>query len=213
VAADPARPTEAVGLELPAAGWSEAALEAAGRGHAMVVGPGLGAAATTQTAIRDVLVATQLPVVVDGDALTALGADAGRILQGREASTVLTPHDAEFERLAGAKPSADRLYAARSLAASVGAVVLLKGPTTVVAGPDGAALVVVDGDARLATAGTGDVLSGVIGALLARGVSPFEAAAGGAWLHARAALEGPADGLVASDLIDALPLVLEGLHR
>ena len=89
---------------------------------------------------------------------------------------------------------------------------LLKGPTTVVAAPDGRVRVVVDGDARLATAGTGDVLSGVIGALLARGVPPLEAAAGGAWLHARAGAAGPADGLVASDLVDALPEVLEGLR-
>ena len=212
LAADPARPTEAVGLELPAAGWAEAVLEAARRGHAVVVGPGLGTSATTQSALLDVLATVDRPLVVDGDGLTALGADAVSVLSARPAPSVLTPHDGEFERLTGHQPGPDRLGAARGLATAVGAVVLLKGPSTVVAAPDGEVLVVADADARLATAGTGDVLSGVIGALLARGVPALEAAAGGAWLHAHAAAAGPAEGLVASDLIDALPDVLEGLH-
>jgi hydroxyethylthiazole kinase-like uncharacterized protein yjeF len=211
VTADPARPTEAVGLDLPGAGWAEAALEGAAHAHALVIGPGLGTAAPTQSAIRDVLAASDLPTVVDGDGLTALSTDVGRILGNRKVPTVLTPHDGEFERLAGGRPEADRISSARSLAATTGAVVLLKGPTTVVAGATGEVLVVVEGDARLATAGTGDVLSGVIGALLARRVPPLEAAAAGAWLHARAAGVGPAAGLVASDLIDGLPAVLEGL--
>ena len=210
---DPGRPTEAVGLDLPAAGWAEAALEGAKRAHALVIGPGLGTTATTQPALFDVLAGADLPTVVDGDGLTALGADAGRILGARRAPTVLTPHDGEFERLAGHRPDADRLAAARSLAEATSAVVLLKGPTTVVAQPDGQVRVVVGGDARLATAGTGDVLSGVIGALLARRVAPLEAAAAGAWLHARAGAIGPPDGLVASDLIDGLPSVFEELRR
>jgi ADP-dependent NAD(P)H-hydrate dehydratase / NAD(P)H-hydrate epimerase len=93
-----------------------------------------------------------------------------------------------------------------------GAVVLLKGPTTVVARPDGQVLLSTSGDARLATAGTGDVLSGIVGALLARGVDAFAAAAGGAWLHGRAAREGPARGLVASDVVAGLPAVLSELE-
>jgi len=209
---DPARPTEAVGIELPAAGWAEAARREAERGHAMVLGPGLGTAPTTQTAILDVVCSVELPMVLDGDGLTALGADAAAVLHTRSGTTVLTPHDGEFERLAGHRPGADRLAAARSLAGELGAIVLLKGPTTVVAAADGAVRVVRDGDARLATAGTGDVLSGVIGALLARGMAPLEAAAAGAWLHARAASIGPPDGLVASDLVDALPEVLGALR-
>ena len=92
-------------------------------------------------------------------------------------------------------------------------MVVLKGPTTVVAAPDGRVRVIVDGDERLATAGTGDVLSGIVGALLARGLGPLEAAAAGAWLHARAGAAGPADGLVASDLLDAIPGVLEEVRR
>jgi NAD(P)H-hydrate epimerase len=209
---DPARPTEAVGLDLPAAGWAEAALEVAPRFQALVVGPGLGTAPETRAAVLDLLGGTDLPCVVDGDGLTALGPNAGRVLSARTGPTVLTPHDGEHERLTGHRPAADRLGAARSLAIATGAVVLLKGATTVVAAPDSTVRVIADGDARLATAGTGDVLSGIIGALLARGLAPLEAAAAGAWLHARAATAEPGDGLVASDLVDRLPVVLAELH-
>ena len=125
--------------------------------------------------------------------------------------TVLTPHDGEYGLLAGRRPDADRLDATRRLAADFGAVVLLKGPSTVVADPEGTVLVAAAGDARLATAGTGDVLSGVIGALLASGVPPLRAAAAGAWIHGEAARFGPPVGLVASDLLEAIPLVLEQL--
>ena len=172
-----------------------------------MIGPGLGTGAPTQAAARDVLAGSTLPAVVDGDALTALGPRRRPVLEGR-AATVLTPHDGEFERLAGGPPGPDRLGAARRLAATTGATVLLKGSTTVVAAPDGRVRVVTAGDARLATAGTGDVLSGVIGALLARGVAPLEAAAAGAWLHARAGALALPEGLVAGDLIDRLPLAL-----
>jgi NAD(P)H-hydrate epimerase len=134
-----------------------------------------------------------------------LGDSAAEVLAGRRAETVLTPHDGEYERLAGARPGADRLDAARSLAARLGAVVLLKGSPTVVADPTGEVRVVDTGDARLATAGTGDVLSGTIGALLAQEVPALEAAAAGAWLHGRAAALGPVRGLVASDLPGLLP--------
>jgi NAD(P)H-hydrate epimerase len=208
VADDPARPVEAVGLALPAAGWTEVVVQAAPRFHALVIGPGLGVGASSQAAVRDVVAAVDLPLVVDGDALTALGTDAASVLGDRSAPTILTPHDGEHERLTGARPAADRLDAARRLASATGAVVLLKGPSTVVAAPDGTVRVVSSGDARLATAGTGDVLSGTIGALLARGVSPLEAAAAGAWLHARAGALGPAAGLVASDLLEHLPAAL-----
>jgi NAD(P)H-hydrate epimerase len=126
---------------------------------------------------------------------------------------VLTPHEGEFARLAGHPPDADRLASVRSLAASTGAVVLLKGSTTVVADPSGEVRVCTAGDARLATAGTGDVLSGIIGALLAQGVPALEAAAAGAWLHGRAGAHGPAHGLVAGDLLDHLPDALSEVHR
>jgi len=208
VADDPGRPVEAVGLALPAAGWTEVVLEAAPRFQALVIGPGLGVGASTQAAVRDVVAAAGLPLLIDGDALTALGRDVASVLGERRTPTVLTPHDGEYERLTGARPRPDRLDAAQRLATETGAVVLLKGPSTVVAAPDGRVRMVTSGDARLATAGTGDVLSGIIGALLARGLPPLEAAAAGAWLHARAGVLGPSVGLVASDLIDDLPAVL-----
>lgn len=205
---DRSRPTEAVGLELPAAGWADLVLAVLDRFHALVIGPGLGTQEATRAAVREVLVRATVPAVVDGDALTALGTDAAEVLAGRSAGTVLTPHDGEHERLTGARPGPDRIAAARALAIRTGSVVLLKGPTTVVAGPDGRVRIVTAGDARLATAGTGDVLSGTIGALLARGLDALEAAAAGAWLHARAGALGPADGLVAGDLVELLPLAL-----
>jgi len=125
---------------------------------------------------------------------------------------VLTPHDGEYSLLTGAPPIADRFAAARRLSFDTGAVVLLKGPTTVVADPDGHVLVVTTGDERLATAGTGDVLAGIVGALLAQGVPAFEAAAAGAWLHGRAAGLAPARGMVAADIAEHLPAVFEALQ-
>jgi hydroxyethylthiazole kinase-like uncharacterized protein yjeF len=124
---------------------------------------------------------------------------------------ILTPHDGEFERVAGARPGADRLAAARGVAGRLGCVVLLKGGPTVVAAPDGQVLVVDSGDARLATAGTGDVLAGIIGGLAAQGLDPVRAAAAGAFLHGRAGDLGWRHGLVAGDIPGLLPVVLDRL--
>jgi NAD(P)H-hydrate repair Nnr-like enzyme with NAD(P)H-hydrate dehydratase domain len=118
---------------------------------------------------------------------------------------ILTPHDGEFSRLAGSGPGPDRLGSARDLAQRSGAVVLLKGSTTVVAAPDGPSLLSTSGSPRLATAGTGDVLSGIIGGFLARGLPAVEAAALGAHAHGRAAGLGLPEGLLAGDLVDLLP--------
>jgi len=137
-------------------------------------------------------------VVVDGDALAAVDGPLG-------AEAVLTPHAGEYERLTGSPPGPDRLYAARSLAERVGAVVLLKGSTTVVASPEGEALISVTGDSRLATAGTGDVLSGVIAAFLAQGMDAMRAASLAAHVHGSAARLGPARGMVAGDVVELLP--------
>ena len=197
---DPLKPTEVVGRPLPAEGWVEAALEDAERYGSLVVGPGLGAA----DEVPALVAGWPGPVLVDGDGLVP-------DLHGDQ--LVLTPHEGEFARLAGEKPGADRIAAVRRLAASTGAVVLLKGSTTVVAEPAGEVLVTTTGDARLATAGTGDVLSGVIGALLAAGVPPARAAAAGAFLHGRAGALGFSHGLVASDLLDRLPIVLDLLQE
>jgi NAD(P)H-hydrate epimerase len=208
---DPGLPTEAVGVAVPLAGWDATILAEVERAGALVVGPGLGLSAPAATAVHHVVTSASVPVVVDGDGLSALGAQAGDIVARREVPAILTPHDGEFERLAGRPPGDDRIAAARSLAGATGAIVLLKGATTVIAHPDGRVRLSLTGDARLATAGTGDVLSGIIGALLAQGVDAFDAAAAGAWLHGRAAMEGPARGLVASDVIEGLPAVLVAL--
>jgi NAD(P)H-hydrate epimerase len=208
---DPGLPTEAVGVAVPAAGWDEAFLSLLGRVHAAIVGPGLGLSAPTVTAVHHIVTSAAVPLVVDGDGLTALGDQAAAVLARRSHPVVLTPHDGEFARLAGGPPGPDRIAAARRLASDLGATVLLKGPTTVVAEPGGRVALSTAGDARLATAGTGDVLSGIVGALLAQGLGPLEAAAGGAFLHGRAAAAGPARGLVASDVVAGLPGVLEAL--
>jgi hydroxyethylthiazole kinase-like uncharacterized protein yjeF len=207
---DPGLPTEAVAVPVPTAGWETPVLSQLDRAGALVLGPGLGLSAPNEASVCQLVAHAEVPTVVDGDGLTALGTRAaGVIAQRRDAGVVvLTPHDGEFARLAGGPPGPDRCAAARDLAARVGAVVLLKGPTTVVAAPDGRVRLSTAGDQRLATAGTGDVLAGVVGALLAQGVDGLDAAAAGAWLHGSAALRGPAEGLVASDLVGALPGVL-----
>jgi len=207
--ASPGAPTEAVYHALPAAGWAAGLAGDAARFAAAVVGPGLGRSPDGDGEIRRAVAALPVPLVIDGDALSALGTAAPAVVGPRTAPTVLTPHDGEFERLAGRRPGADRLDDARRLAAACRAVVLLKGPTTVVADPDGRVGLSLAGDARLATAGSGDVLAGIIGALLAQGLDPWRAALAGAELHGRAAAAGPARGLVAGDVVDLLPRVLE----
>jgi NAD(P)H-hydrate epimerase len=208
---DPGRPTEAVGVPLPADGWAEAVLDQAGRFGALAVGPGLGTGEGTAAEVRRLVAEAALPVVVDGDGLTALGARAADVLAGRPAPTVLTPHDGELARLGADAEDPDRIGVTRALADRLGAVVLRKGSTTVVAEPGGAVLLATAGDARLATAGTGDVLTGVLAALVAQGVPPFEAAAAAAHLHGRAGALAWRRGLVAGDLVDRLPAALAEL--
>jgi hydroxyethylthiazole kinase-like uncharacterized protein yjeF len=210
---DPGRPTEAVGIETPRHGWAPAVLGAVDRVRAAVLGPGLGRHDADVGEIRRVVAEIPIPLVVDGDGLSALDGEAAALIGKRTAPTVLTPHDGEAERLAGRRSGPDRLGDARDLAAALGAVVLLKGPTTVVAEPGGDARFITTGDQRLATAGTGDVLAGIVGALLARGASALDAAAAGAWLHGRAARLGPPTGLIASDLVEALPAALAEAGR
>jgi len=210
---DPMAPTEVVGRPLPSARWHQAVLEEADRYGALAVGPGLSTAPDAVAAARAVVTDWPGPLVVDGDGLTALGETVADVTASRSVPAVLTPHEGEFARLAGGPPDADRIAAVRSLAATTGAVVLLKGPATVVAAPDGAVLITTTGDARLATAGTGDVLTGIIAALLAGGVAPLEAAAAAAFLHGRAGAVGWRHGLVASDLLDQLPIVIDPLQE
>ncbi len=202
-------PIEVVSQELPRSGWQDAVSADVLRFGALVVGPGIGRAPATLGAVGRVLATSPVPVVVDGDALRALG--SAELSMPRDRATVITPHDGEFEAITGARPDDDRRVAATRLAASSGAVVLLKGPTTVVAAPDGRAAFVTSGDARLATAGSGDVLAGMVGALLAGGLDAFRAAASAAHLHGRAASLGRAVGLVASDLPELVPDAIAGL--
>ena len=202
---------EVVGRWLPEEGWdADVVAGDLDRMKAVVMGPGLGRSDATAAAVRSLLKQAKVPVVVDADALFALGSldDPARFLRGRPAPTVLTPHDGEFNRLTGCPPGPRRISAVRHLAFTTGATVLLKGSTTIVADPAGDVLLTTAGDARLATAGSGDVLAGVIGALLAQGLDPLQAAAAGAFLHGTAAGLGWRRGLVAGDLLDLLPAVL-----
>lgn len=203
--ADPGGPTEAVSTAVPETGWAEELADSSDRIDAFAIGPGLGTSMAARHQMRMLISRLDRPVVIDGDALTALGGDAASVLAGRTAPTVLTPHDGEFPRLTGSAPGDDRLGAVRQLASTLGAVVLLKGPATVIAEPGGRVRMVRSGDERLATAGTGDVLTGIVAALLAGGASAFDAAAAGAHLHGLAGSMGPRPGAIASDVIDALP--------
>ncbi len=164
---------------------------AAGRVQAWVVGPGLGTDQAGAAALWFAL-ETDLPVLVDADGLTMLAAHPD-LVANRTAPTVLTPHAGEFARLAGAPPGDDRVGACRRLADTFGATVLLKGNVTVIADPGGPVYLNPAGQSWAATAGSGDVLSGMIGALLASGLPAAEAAAAGAFVHARAAALSAAD--------------------
>jgi ADP-dependent NAD(P)H-hydrate dehydratase / NAD(P)H-hydrate epimerase len=164
---------------------------AAGRVQAWVVGPGLGTEETGAAALWFAL-ETDLPVLVDADGLTILAAHPD-LLASRRAPTVLTPHAGEFARLAGAPPGDDRVGATRKLADALGVTVLLKGNVTVIAEPGGPIYLNPAGQSWAATAGSGDLLSGMIGALLAAGLPAAEAAAAGAFVHAHAAALSAAD--------------------
>jgi ADP-dependent NAD(P)H-hydrate dehydratase / NAD(P)H-hydrate epimerase len=165
--------------------------QASGRVQAWAVGPGLGTDDTGAAALWFAL-ETELPVIVDADGLTILAAHPGLVTR-RSAPTVLTPHAGEFARLAGAPPGDDRVAATRALADRLGATVLLKGNVTVIAEPGGPVYLNPAGESWAATAGSGDVLSGIIGALLAAGLPAGEAAAAAAFVHARAANLSAAD--------------------
>ncbi|GAA1238872.1 bifunctional ADP-dependent NAD(P)H-hydrate dehydratase/NAD(P)H-hydrate epimerase [Kitasatospora nipponensis] len=182
----------------------------AGRVQAWVVGPGSGD--DTPEALDDAL-ASEVPVLVDADGLSELARRGPGALAGRAAPTLLTPHAGEAARLLGGTVTADqvaaaRLRHARELAARFGATVLLKGSSTVVARPDGAVRVNPTGTSWLATAGSGDVLAGLAGALLAAGLTPWDAAPAAAYLHGlagRLAAGEPGAPVTASDVAAALP--------
>ena len=208
-AADVARPAEAVARDLPPGDWAGPALEGIERFDAAVIGPGIGTDPTALAQAARFVSGCPVPLVVDADGLTAL-ADHPECLQERTAPTVLTPHDGEFAKLTGGPPAADRFDAVRRAADQFDAVILLKGPTTLVAAraaarsdaPVATVLAAASGTSRLATAGSGDVLSGVIAAALSAGATEADAvlsqtAAAAHW-HGRTATfggDGPAAAL------------------
>ena len=189
----------------------------AGRVQAWVAGPGMGTGSASRDVLRAVL-SDGVATCVDADGITLLGAHPD-LWDARDpdAPVVLTPHDREFTRIAeplGIALGADRVAAAQALARRLGVTVLLKGHATVVAGPDGRTLVNPARSHWLATAGTGDILSGLVGALLATGLDPVTAAGAAAWLHVRAA-EVAADGapVSASPILAAVPAAVREVLR
>ncbi len=196
-------PADSAGLLTEAA--VEPALELVQKAGALALGPGLGRSEGTKAFVRRLLAEAELPAVVDGDALWEL--EPG----DWPAPRVLTPHSGELGRLLGEEASwvnAHRVEAASRAVERFGCVFLLKGAGTLIAGPDKGVLV-DGGHASLATAGTGDVLTGIVGAFLAKGMEPRLATAAAATAHSWAAIESSRHaGLIASDLLDALPVVL-----
>jgi NAD(P)H-hydrate epimerase len=192
-------------------------LEATERGGALALGPGLGRAAGAVAFARALARDAHVAMVLDADGLNA---HAGRLgdLTARVAPTVLTPHAGELGRLlelSSAQIERERLRHVRLAAGQSGAIVLLKGDDTLIADPSGRVAVSPGGTPALATAGTGDVLTGVIAALLAQGVDAFAAACAGVWLHAEAGREaarrvGVVEGVIATDVIAALPAARAG---
>lgn len=177
------------------------------RFSAWLIGPGAGA--DKETLGRTVaMLATGCPTVIDADAITVFQDDPGALDRAITGPCVLTPHDGEFKRVFD--PAGDKLTRTRAAAKRCGAVIVLKGSDTVIAAPDGRAIINTNAPATLATAGSGDVLGGIILGLMAQGMNAFLAAAAGVWLHGAAATAfGP--GLLAEDLPDLLPHVFRHL--
>ncbi len=216
-------PLEAAADGELAAAAVEHALELARSRDAVVLGPGLGQAAQTRAFVRAFAARCKVPLIVDADGLNAFGASDGAPaaldLLRRAPATVVTPHPGEMARLAGmpaAEVQARRLETARGVAERTGAVVVLKGQRTVIARADGRAAVNPTGNPGMATGGTGDVLSGIVGALLARGCDAWVAATAATYVHGlagdRAAARLGQESLIAGDLVDALPEALRGLE-
>jgi NAD(P)H-hydrate epimerase len=216
---------ESMSLPLPAdeggrlaAGAADAVLAAAEGKDAVALGPGLGQDEPTAGEVRRAVLGCPLPLVLDADGINVF---AGRAVElaARSAPTVLTPHPGELARLLGVatgEVSADRCAAARRAARETGAVVVLKGHRTLVAAPDGAVWVNTTGNPGMASGGTGDVLTGVVGSLLAQGYEPLEAALLAVYLHGLAgdlAAERLGEAsLAACDLVDALPAAFRALQ-
>ena len=175
---------------------------------AFLIGPGAGTGEETRTRALAML-GTGRPTLLDADALTAFADDPLTLDQAITGPCVLTPHDGEFHRLFD--PNGDKLTRTRVAARRSGAIIVLKGSDTVITSPDGRSIINSNAPPTLATAGSGDVLSGIVLGLLAQSMEPFLAAAAAVWLHGAAATEfGP--GLIAEDLPDLLPRVFRRLY-
>ncbi|MHB8284518.1 MAG: NAD(P)H-hydrate dehydratase [Caulobacteraceae bacterium] len=187
--------------------------QAAEKADVAVIGPAAGVSAQTRANLK-ALARTGAALVVDADVLTAFRDAPGDLFSVLDRDDVLTPHPGEFERIFPdlLKTAPDRITAARKAADRAGAVVLLKGADTVIAAPDGRAVVNTNAAPWLATAGSGDVLAGLVGGLIAQGMDSFDAACAGAWIHAEAgATFGP--GLISEDLPGCVPALLGRLLR
>jgi hydroxyethylthiazole kinase-like uncharacterized protein yjeF len=214
--------TEVMTVPLPdeegdlAAAGAEVVLEAAERADAVVLGPGLGRSRGSFELVRTLVSQLERPLLLDADGLNAVAEAGLSIVSDRGGATVMTPHAGELARLAGVESrevSAHRLQRSRETAAATSAVVVLKGDDTLVVDDERTTTAIsAGGSPALATAGTGDVLSGVIAAFLAKGLDAFEAASAGVYAHAQAgwlaAAEYGADCVIATDVIAALPAAL-----
>jgi NAD(P)H-hydrate epimerase len=188
--------------------------------RALVVGPGIGVSPACEALVAWLVAQAPLPAVIDADALNCLAAAPPRGMWGTpERPRILTPHPGEMARLLGidaAEVQRDRIAIARRIAADRGVVVVLKGARTVVAEPDGRVGINCSGNAGLASGGTGDVLAGILGGLLAQGYSPADAARLGVFLHGyaadRVASRRGMIGLLASDVIEELPAAIAALQ-
>jgi ADP-dependent NAD(P)H-hydrate dehydratase / NAD(P)H-hydrate epimerase len=206
-------PTEVVGHVLPREQWAKYLAPDIHRFACLVMGPGLGRGDDIGVEVRAVLRECDVATVVDGDGLVAAVDPNGghSVLLGRTAPTVLTPHDGEFAMLGGDVSNPDRIAATRELAEKTHCVVVRKGPTTIVSNPAGDVLLSASGDERLATAGSGDVLAGVIGACIARGLDPFLAAAAGVHIHGLAGSSCAQEGVIARDVVSVLGEIMSKL--
>jgi NAD(P)H-hydrate epimerase len=191
----------------------------AARARAVAMGPGIPTGAAMRAVVHQVVGRLAVPMVIDADALNLLGTELARVVRAAPGPRILTPHPGEMANILGtstAAVQAARLDSARRLAADAGAVVVLKGARTLIAAPDGTVFVNPTANAALATAGSGDVLTGLVGALLAQGLDALDAAVAGVFIHGAAGDEAVAErggGIIAGDLPEVIGRVMAALRR
>ena len=179
------------------------------RRNAVLIGPGSGVNERTKDAVLAAL-SRRRSILLDADAISVFAAEPDRLFGAIDGPTLLTPHEGEFRRLfPGIDGKGGKLERVRRAAALSGATIMLKGPDTVVATPDGRAVINVHASPALATAGSGDVLAGIAGGLLAQGATPLAAASAAAWIHGECARRFGRPGLIAEDLPSLIPEALQ----